>query len=363
MSDKNSILVTGGTGFLGRHFVYRALLQGQRIVALVRGASTLAARKRILDLLEDAATTCSGAFSASELGELLRVMTGDISLPHCGLGEGTADKLYGQIDEVWHIAANLRFEPCFASEIRLQNVVGTANALALAQRIGVRRFVYVSTAYTAGKRSGLIAEAAQPADTEFNNLYESTKAESERLVETTCTSRGMEFAILRPSIIVGPVATKGTGGSATGLYGFMRELRRLRRLLIRRAEPTIISADPNTPINLIPVDSVVASMLDLRAQDFERRNFHHLVNPRPPTAREIMPVICGSVGTPHFRLEPDYRPQNPVEQLFARRMSFYGGYFLFPKVFEQARPSQVDLTLSDIESYLREALKRPEPQP
>lgn len=66
----------------------------------------------------------------------------------------------------------------------------------------LRRFVYISTAYTASPKSGVVKEEDLPG-TVFSNYYEESKAAAENLVRTS----DLPWSVCRPGMIVGDSRT------------------------------------------------------------------------------------------------------------------------------------------------------------
>src|SRR4051812_13215307 len=84
-------LVTGGTGFLGRHLVERLLARDDAEVLVV-------VRRQSLAKLE--ARAASGP-----AGGRLEPVVGDITEPMLGIGAGDRDRMRGNIDHVVPLAA------------------------------------------------------------------------------------------------------------------------------------------------------------------------------------------------------------------------------------------------------------------
>ncbi|HMC72606.1 MAG TPA: SDR family oxidoreductase, partial [Mycobacteriales bacterium] len=84
-------LVTGGTGFLGRHLVERLLAHDDAEVLVV-------VRRQSLAKLDAAAAAWPST------GRLEPVV-GDLTEPLLGLSDGDRDRLRGNVDHVVHLAA------------------------------------------------------------------------------------------------------------------------------------------------------------------------------------------------------------------------------------------------------------------
>ncbi|MBV8686636.1 MAG: NAD-dependent epimerase/dehydratase family protein [Alphaproteobacteria bacterium] len=146
-----TLAVTGGTGFVGTHFLRHARAQGYEIRALTRGWKPP----------EDEVTWVDGALDRPE----------------------TLTKLCTGAEAVVHIAGAINAPSRAAFEAI--NVGGTAAVIDAARRAGVRRFVHLSS---------LTAREPQLSD------YGWSKAKSERLVAAS----GLEWTVIRPPAVYGP---------------------------------------------------------------------------------------------------------------------------------------------------------------
>src|SRR5436190_21289848 len=152
-------LVTGFPGFIGRRLVRRLVNDGARVVTLVEA--------RMADKAREIAP------------EGVEVVTGDITERHLGLDDATWERLTGEVTHVFHLAAI--YDLAVPLEIAQRvNVDGTGNVLefcASCERF--QRLHYVSTAYVAGDRTGVVYEHELAFGQGFKNHYESTKFQAE----------------------------------------------------------------------------------------------------------------------------------------------------------------------------------------
>ncbi len=182
MTDRLTILVTGATGLIGRRVV--ADLERnehvERIYALVRPGSIAA--------LGDAAQSAR-----------VVAVTGDLTRPCLGVGPADRWRLAADVTAVVHLGANTSFSQSLA-EARALNRDGTARLLELTEHWPrLSRWVYVSTAFVAGQRTGLVRESdAADMSGRWVNAYEQSKAEAEALVR----SARNDWVVARPSTIV-----------------------------------------------------------------------------------------------------------------------------------------------------------------
>ena len=155
-----ALLVTGATGFLGRTVLatcLRELPELGRIVVLLRAGDEAAAGRRLRDEV-----LAGEAFEGLD-GERVEALAGDVGVD----GLGRAPGGLGGIDVVVHCAASVSFEQAL-DEILELNGRGPARLLRALRADGSDPyFVHVSTAYAAGRRTGLVLErpsGAAPAE-------------------------------------------------------------------------------------------------------------------------------------------------------------------------------------------------------
>jgi nucleoside-diphosphate-sugar epimerase len=173
------IFVTGALGFIGSHFVERALAAGHRVTGLYRS-------KRPAN---DALLT-----SLSRLGADLR--RGDI-LDGAAVGAAAAGA-----EVVCHFAGAFKESNADREFFERVNVTGTSTVLNAAARQGAKRFVFCSTAGIYGRNTpGVVNEdsLARPW-----NDYESSKVTAENVVREQAAKTGIDYVILRPSVVYGP---------------------------------------------------------------------------------------------------------------------------------------------------------------
>lgn len=172
-ADRNTrVLVTGGTGFLGRQLVERLLAQGRDVTVLGRTPDPELAKRGATFVpcaLEDAA-----------------------GVERACVGMGT----------VFHVAARVgvwgRYEDFFRT-----NVLGTRAILAGCRKGGVRRLVYTSTpsvVYNGKSLAG--ADETLPLTTDCPSPYPLTKALAEREV-LAAHGDTLKTVALRPHLIWG----------------------------------------------------------------------------------------------------------------------------------------------------------------
>jgi nucleoside-diphosphate-sugar epimerase len=330
-------LVTGGTGFVGSALVLELLLRtDDDVLCVVRPGSGVDVRARLLGTLVEAAEAYAVSRDVrAQLSERVFALAGDVQQPECGIAA-----LDGfDVTQFWHSAASLRFEDRYADEIFAINAAGTRQALALAERLRVDAFNYISTAYVAGGRLGTILEGPASRGTS-NNLYEQSKVEAESLVQS---AERMGVRIFRPSVVIGHSATRAAT-NFTGMYGFLRRLyafngmmARTQKDLLQRTEMRV-RGDGNAPLDLVPIDRVVANAVRIMQRSEARSGqpeYYHLTNVSPPTVNEVIGLMFTELGMHHPRFVDDDVELTWLDEKFNSRLDFYGSYLRGNKMFDR----------------------------
>lgn len=271
-----TIFLTGSTGFLGGKLLNNLLeTTDHTLFVLVRDMEK--AEKLVASLSGDAERR-------------IKLLKGELTQPFCGLTDEVIHELQGNVDLFYHIAALVKFDEELRDEIFAVNYGGTEHALELAKMLQVKQFLYVSTAYTVGKRTHGV-EDLYPIDSDVHNPYEDSKVQSEHLVLSY--SDHMDVSIFRPSIIVGDSET-GEADSEFTLYGFMRALDIFKRRVTRKADnaDTVyhVLGSKNATSNLVPVN-YVADILAVAAKKAEAGMIYNITNPSPATNYTLLTLI------------------------------------------------------------------------
>jgi dTDP-glucose 4,6-dehydratase len=182
------ILVTGGAGFIGSHFV-RTLVAGG--YAPFAGSNVL-----VLDKLTYAGNLAN--LDAVRSHPQLTFVEGDI------LDVRLVDEILIGVDAIVHFAAESHVDRSIlgAADFVMTNVVGTQTLLDAALRRGVGRFVHVST----DEVYGSIAAGSWPEThpLEPNSPYAASKAASDLIARSYAVTHGLDVVITRCSNNYGP---------------------------------------------------------------------------------------------------------------------------------------------------------------
>jgi thioester reductase-like protein len=232
-----------------------------------------------------------GQEEASRHRDRLDIVEGDIAHKGLSIDSERSVALRSRVDHVIHCAAAIRFDlPLDVA--RRDNTEGTRNVLTFVEQLEhLGRLDYIGTAFVAGEREGLVKEDELDEGQTFRNSYERTKMEAEKLVREFAERR--PTAIYRPSIIVGDSRT----GETTSFQGFYQALLYYRKFY-SRGLTLIVPADPNSPVDIVPVDYVVDALFALihKAESIGRV-FHLASGPgNTCTFDELMNVTAKFTG-------------------------------------------------------------------
>ncbi|MDX6307365.1 MAG: dTDP-glucose 4,6-dehydratase [Nocardioidaceae bacterium] len=182
------ILVTGGAGFIGSHYV-------RRVLGDAWGMS-VPDRITVLDKLTYAGNIANLAPVRDD--DRLRFVEGDI------LDRSLVDSLSGEADVVVHFAAESHVDRSIlgAADFVMTNVVGTQTLLDSVLRHGIDKFVHVSTDEVYGSIASGSWDESQPL--EPNSPYSASKAGSDLIARSYFRTHGLPVCITRCSNNYGP---------------------------------------------------------------------------------------------------------------------------------------------------------------
>jgi nucleoside-diphosphate-sugar epimerase len=258
MKNHTHILVTGGTGFLGRSLVERLVQQGERVRVLGR---RLVVRWRHNKLIEHirADITEAGVIEAALRG----------------------------IDQVYHLAAATQEKNWAAYQAA--TVDASARLLDCFAAQGGGRMVFVSSLIVYDSdmmRDGLVINEDFPLGENlcYSNNYARAKMEAERLAQTYLAHPLIKLTIVRPGIIYGPGLKKPLNGVAFNIKG---------KLLVLLGK-----GDKSVP--LIYLDDVAHALVEVMRNERSIGCIYNLVHPEIPTQNEYLAL--------YQKLSGDKRP-------------------------------------------------------
>ena len=190
----SGLLVTGGTGFLGRALLQKLLVSG-------RAPLIAAVRRNKINL------------PAEVMVEYVGELSSNTDWTNCLQGVGvvihSASRAQAMKDEIGdHLL-----------DYRKVNLQGTLNLAEQAVKAGVRRFVYISSIKVNGEQTASNIPFHPEDIPAPENAYAISKLESELGLLALARNTGLEVVIIRPTLVYGP----GVKGNFASMLGWVRK--------------------------------------------------------------------------------------------------------------------------------------------
>ncbi|XP_014227100.1 putative fatty acyl-CoA reductase CG5065 [Trichogramma pretiosum] len=277
------VLVTGGTGFMGKCLVAKLLLdcpEVEKIYLIVREKKGVLAKNRLAPLIQQEPFRQIREKYSSRLKKLC-VVAGDTTLDGLGMSQADAELIKNNVSVIINMAANVRFDQPLKNAVTM-NTKGTMNVIAFAKQVkNLESFVHVSTAYCHCNVPELeerfyslemspeevIKIVDQTSDDvletmtakllgEQPNTYAFTKALSEDLVRRS----GLPAAVARPSIVSGSYKEPD--------YGWVDNMNGPTGLMVGAGKGVIrtMLCKTSCTIDVIPCDMAVNATIALAWQ-------------------------------------------------------------------------------------------------
>lgn len=180
------ICLTGGTGFLGLPLTKMLLQRGWDAIVIVRNIHNDAARR----LASAGAELVSG--DVTERESMRVAMQGaDVVIHNAG----------------WYEFGIARRDRDLMSRI---NIDGTRNTLDLANELGIKKIIYVSTVLAYGQTGDILADETFQRRVPPQSHYEYTKTEAHKIAKTL-QEVGSPIVIVCPAGVIGPGDHSGVG--------------------------------------------------------------------------------------------------------------------------------------------------------
>lgn len=235
------ILVTGGTGLVGAHLLYKLVKNNETVRAIYRTERKLNNVKNVFSCYTD---------NYESLFKSIQWIQADL------LDIPLLSEAFKGVTYVYHCAAFVSFEPNKYHLLRRTNIEGTANIVNLCISNDIEKLCYVSSIATTGHS---INNEPITEDTEWNpegdnSVYAITKYGAEMEV-WRATQEGLDVVIINPGVILGAgIWRYGTGN------------------LFKKANKGIKYYTAGS-IGLIDVKDVVSIMVTLLKSDIKNERF------------------------------------------------------------------------------------------
>lgn len=323
----NTVLLTGGTGVFGKFLIDDLIKNDLNLVLLIRAKSQTEAEDRTKKLLKP--------YSKSK--DKIKVLNCDLTDDKLGLNSEDFTKLTKETTHILHAAASTRFTLPLI-EARRNNVETTKKLVSFAKNCNkLQRFGFVSTAFVAGKRSGIILENEFEHDSGFLNTYEESKFEAEKAVRNEVSS--IPITIFRPSLIVTPYQ-KSSHSPVSALT--------LGLFLARKGFLPILPGNENNKLDII--EGALASQVIIKLllkKRLAHLTYHVTSANNSPQIKDLIALIegqskkklpirfCGSMEEFTRELKKVTRFRPDLIAIYKKTQSFLPE-LAYPKIFDNS---------------------------
>lgn len=269
----STILVTGGAGFIGSHFV-EMMAKKARVIVYDNFASAV--------------------LSHSDLNRFgnVRVVRGDV------LDTKRLTSAMRGVDMVFHFsAACVRLSLSDERYVHEVNATGALSALLAAKKAGVRRFIYISSSEVYGSATSPKIPETHPMDP--TTVYGMSKYMGELYTRHFHNHEGL------PTLIVRPFNTYGPRSHFEGVYGEV-----IPRFVVRALNgklPIIFGTGTQTR-DFTYVTDTVAGILKAAESDKLLGDAVNIARGQEITIRQIARLVCRETG---LKDKPVMHPARP----------------------------------------------------
>jgi len=235
------ILVTGGTGLVGSHLLFKLVSAREKVRAIYRNKQKLESVKNVFSTYTE---------NYNSLFETIEWVKADI------LDIPSLTEAFKDISYVYHCAALVSFQPHKYHELRKVNIEGTANIVNFCISNNIKKLCYVSSIATLGHtlNKEYITEETDWNPEIDNNIYAITKYGAEMEV-WRATQEGLDAVIVNPGVILGAgIWNEGSGS------------------LFKKAHKGLKYYSKGT-LGLVSVEDVVLVMIELLKSDIKNERF------------------------------------------------------------------------------------------
>lgn len=257
------ILITGGTGFLGAHLLFKLLNEKQCVRAIYRNEKKLEHVKHIFSYYTEDADALFNAI------DWVKADLNDIP---------SLSEAFKSITHVYHCAAFVSFEPDKFDRLQKTNIEGTANIVNLCISENIKKLCYVSSIAAIGqsKLGSISTEETEWNPEADNSVYAITKYGAE-LEVWRGTQEGVDAVIVNPGVIIGPgIWAYGSGSIFKTVYKGVKYY-------------------TSGTVGLVAVDDVVNSMTQLMKSKLINDRF--ILVAENWTNKKFMKTIANALNT------------------------------------------------------------------
>lgn len=246
------VLVTGGTGFLGKHLVERLTLEGDEVWVLGRSEQSVAELRGL-----------GARFVGGDMRQwpaMRRAVKG--------------------MDVVYHCAGKVEASGRWLDFLEV-NVLGTERLLQASLEHGVRRFVHVSSigVYPERPEGTVISESDGTDDNTGRGGYTRSKIMADQMAFWYARAQSAPVTVIRPATIYGP------GGKNN-----------LVRAGVKLGKFNIVFGDGSNVLPLVYVDNVVDALVLAARRDEAVGRAYNIVDEDRVTQREYIERMGPALG-------------------------------------------------------------------
>jgi thioester reductase-like protein len=317
------IILTGSTGVLGSHIMYDILehfmnnnIDG-KLYLITRNKGKVTAKERIIELLSSSYTPKilleKGIVS---LLQYIEIIDTDLSQLQNTFAEKLKDSFF--IHSAGYV--NLSTDEDQKEKIFNENAVITKTIFKTFSPF-IKKFIYISTAFSSGARNGIIDNDFHNLDFELEhrNAYENAKFHSEEFIIEQCERLNLPYQILRPSVIGGKMMGAENRYFIPKYMVFYLMAKFFHFTAQRKDQQQNVrfAISENTGLNIIPVDYVSKVIVST----FERNDIVQLniVHNQSFNLVKGLQLIMKEVGYSNFSIIPnslDFNYKNTIEKLY-----------------------------------------------
>ncbi len=364
--------MTGATGLLGRNLLFEILkqnlgnLDGLEIIVLGRPIHTAPLDHRLQAIFDDDGyyyinVNPKDTSLTNRIKSCIIPISFDLTKKDLDISPKDLKILKEKkIDHFFHVAALTDFRTGSSVEAILNdvNVKGTQKVLGLIKQLDVGQFVYVSSAYACGSKTGLVEPDYINLNENFRNPYEKSKLEAEILVRNFAKDNNLKIKIFRPSTICGRLIEKPIGAinKFDVFYAWGGFFLRLKVKALKTFEniyktpyefPIRIHFNPESGLNIVPSDYSAKVLYRATFEDWEGDSFHLVNNEETPHKLYVSYILeaIGITGCSFVENEPI--DKNKIERFYYKTV----GKLFTPYTLNDPTTFNV----SDMERYLQKS--------
>ena len=324
-----TVLVTGGSGIVGRPLIDHLLARGHRVIGLCRNP-------------KDTNTP------------QLCWLTGDVSKPRLGQNDKEWQRLCEEVGTIFHLAARTDFKGKSLQDYSPVNIEGVRHIkeLAPASKAWLH---HVSTAFVCGDWDGEFREDQLEEGQSFHNYYEESKYMGERVLREEPTP---QYTVYRPSIIL---ERKPTAASISvfGPFVFLDGVFRLCLGTIKRKsqlETIRVQGNPEAHLPFVFDDEVTRSLVELAENSAVHGKTYNLI-PSVSLSNQILEQVFNQAFSRQAvawvdAAEFEKKSPTTAERILSKKTKMYTPYLNLSTVF--ARNNLEDSLGSAILPAIRE---------